>query len=425
MLSLVNARVFDGRRLLPGTYRVTVDGDKITEVSADPGAPSGEVIDVAGLTVLPGLITSHLHPDFYRFSFSTGTRPGKELPPGVMMAIGVRTCRVLLESGFTGYLGAACAHDIDAQLKMAIADDIISGPRIRACGHHLGTTGDTNNKWRWWQGYTSPGLDICDDGPEGMRKMVRQEISRGVETIKIFAGPGHGIPDKTSRNMTRAELDAIVETAHDRGAIVRAHVANKLMLLECIDAGVDILDHGDEIDDECIAGMVERGTSWVPSLVYLKCLLDIGIADSMDVSRELYNHVRETLPLAQQAGVRIMIGDDYSGIFRDMIEDDPLDHQVGNYGREFAYYGGFDGITPENVLAWGTSNPGHFLVDAPERVGVVEPGALADLIVVDGDPLTDLGLLARPQKTLRLLISNGVRLISRLDPRLDLAGSLA
>ena len=81
MLSLVNARVFDGRRLLPGTYRVTVDGDKITEVSADPGAPSGEVIDVAGLTVLPGLITSHLHPDFYRFGFSTGTRPGKELPP--------------------------------------------------------------------------------------------------------------------------------------------------------------------------------------------------------------------------------------------------------------------------------------------------------------------------------------------------------
>ena len=74
-----------------------------------------------------------------------------------MMAIGVRTCRVLLESGFTGYSGASCAHDIDAQLKMAIAEDIIPGPRIRACGHHLGTTGDMNNGGRWWKAYRDAG----------------------------------------------------------------------------------------------------------------------------------------------------------------------------------------------------------------------------------------------------------------------------
>src|SRR3546814_6482836 len=89
------------------------------------------------MTLMPGLISCHLHPDFFKFEIGSGDRPGKELPPGVMMAIGVRTCRVLLESGFTGYVGAACAHDIDAQLKMAIAQDIVPGPRIRACGHHI------------------------------------------------------------------------------------------------------------------------------------------------------------------------------------------------------------------------------------------------------------------------------------------------
>ena len=129
---------------------------------------------------------------------------------------------------------------------------------------------------------------------------------------------------------------------------------------------------------------------------------------------ELYEHVRTMLPRAQQAGVRILVGDDYSGVFRDLIEDDPLDHQVGNYGREFAYYAAIDGLSPADVLSWGTRNAGQLLVDPPERVGVVEPGALADLIVVDGDPLADLSLLARPAEALRAVIRDGAFVIDRL-----------
>src|SRR3546814_1267655 len=101
------------------------------------------------MTLMPGMITCHLHPDFFKFTLAmgmSGERPGNEFPPGVMMAIGVRTCRVLLESGFTGYVGAACAHNIDAQLKISIAEDIIHGPRIRACSHHIGTTADLHDR---------------------------------------------------------------------------------------------------------------------------------------------------------------------------------------------------------------------------------------------------------------------------------------
>src|SRR5262249_35505006 len=103
MLVLTNARVFDGRQMLPGRHRVTVEGNRIAAVNDVPDEASAEVIDVAGLTLMPGLITCHLHPDFFKFDILSGEKPGKELPPGVMMAIGVRTCRVLLESGFTGY----------------------------------------------------------------------------------------------------------------------------------------------------------------------------------------------------------------------------------------------------------------------------------------------------------------------------------
>jgi imidazolonepropionase-like amidohydrolase len=195
------------------------------------------------------------------------------------------------------------------------------------------------------------------------------------------------------------------------------------MILECIELGVDIIDHGDEVDEECIEKMVGAGTFWVPSLVYLWSLLEVGYAAQFGVTREQYDHVRAMLPVAQQAGVRILVGDDYSGVFRNMIKDDPLDHQVGNYGKEFAYYGEIDGLSPAEVLRWGTSNAGQLLLDPPAKVGVVEPGAMADLIIVDGDPLADLSLLARPNDVLRAVIRDGRFAIDRLPVASDAAAA--
>jgi imidazolonepropionase-like amidohydrolase len=120
------------------------------------------------------------------------------------------------------------------------------------------------------------------------------------------------------------------------------------------------------------------------------------------------------LPLAQKAGVRILVGDDYSGVFRDVVKDDPLDHQVGCYGREFAYYGAIEGLSPAQVLSWGTRNAGELLIDPPAKVGVIQPGALADLIVVDGDPIADLGALSRPEQSLKAVIRDGEIVIDRL-----------
>jgi Lrp/AsnC family leucine-responsive transcriptional regulator len=108
MPTFTNARVFDGRKMLPGMHTVVVEGNRIASVSESPA--SGEAIDLGGMTLMPGLITCHFHPDFYKFTLAMGVAGeplGKELPPGVLMAIAVRNCGVLLESGFTGYVGAA------------------------------------------------------------------------------------------------------------------------------------------------------------------------------------------------------------------------------------------------------------------------------------------------------------------------------
>src|SRR3546814_6315712 len=99
---------------------------------------------------------------------------------------------------------------------MAIAHELAPDTRLRSCGHHIGNTGDMNNRGPLWKAHDAPGLDLAGDGPDELRKLVRQEISRGVETIKIFASSGHGINNRTTRNMSRLEIATIVETAHER-----------------------------------------------------------------------------------------------------------------------------------------------------------------------------------------------------------------
>ena len=123
--------------------------------------------------------------------------------------------------------------------------------------------------------------------------------------------------------------------------------------------------------------------------------------------------------MAHKAGVRILIGDiSYSGLLRGIIPDDPLDHQVGCYGRELPFYGEWiEGLSAADILSWGTKNPGQLLSGPAGTVGVVEAGALADLIVVDGDPVADLSLLAKPEDALKAVIRDGEFAIDRLSPQ--------
>lgn len=415
MTSFTNARVFDGERLLPGARTVTLEGNRIASVSE--GSPPAGAIDLGGMTLMPGLITCHFHPDFYKFTLAMGAAGeplGKELPPGVLMAIAIRNAGVLLESGFTGYIGAACGHDIDASLKMAIEQGIMPGPRIRACSQHIGTTGDVNDSRNWWRRFDSPGTDVFVDGPDAMRRLTREFIRRGAETIKIFVSSGHaGLPWPLERTMERDEIAAVVQAAHGRGAMVRAHAATKVMIRECVELGVDIIDHGDEIDAEIIALMAARGTFWVPSMVYPACMIGLGWVGPDEAAHQA--NVQAMLPVAQAAGVRILTGDDYSGVFRDVLPDDPLDHKVGDYGREFGFYAERTGLPPEVLLSWATKNAGEALTGGRDKLGVIAPGALADLIVIDGNPLADLSLLTRPQEALKALIRDGAFVIDRLD----------
>ena len=124
--------------------------------------------------------------------------------------------------------------------------------------------------------------------------------------------------------------------------------------------GIDIIDHGDEIDEECIEAMAKAGSFWVPSLKFLQLAVDQGWPDPDGSTAYAHANLHRALPLAQAAGVRILLGDDYGG--------PPLPHEVGSYNEELGLYAAIDGITPLDVLGWATKNAGELLVDAPARV---------------------------------------------------------
>ena len=360
------------------------------------------------MTLLPGLGTGHLHAEFHHIEMATLEQifGGAERPAGVLMAVAINTCRNLLDSGYTMAVSAACSNDIDACLKMGIDEGLFPGPRLQACSPHIETTG--NARPHWWYDIGNTGMQVFVDGPEEFRKAVRTQISRGADWIKILPTGGHGITDPRNRKISSDEIKAVVQTAHEMGKRVRAHAAWRELIHECVEAGVDLIDHGDEVDAEIIEMMLERGTYWVPSMRVLDVALGIsagGSVPSGGLDAELTRGVRaewdnlaKWLPVANEAGVKILTGDDYGVPI--------VPHVPGIYSTELVTYVEQVGIDPLDALRWATRNVADLLGMAGE-LGTISAGALADLIVVRGDPSRDITLLQDPAANLAAVMKDG------------------
>jgi imidazolonepropionase-like amidohydrolase len=178
--------------------------------------------------------------------------------------------------------------------------------------------------------------------------------------------------------MTRDELAAAIDAAHERGVLIRGHLANKTAIMTAIELGIDIVDHCDDMDDDVIAACVETGTFVVPSIYFPKVFAPFFPDNEAELA-----HMYDVLPKAEAAGVRLLLGDDYGATM--------FPH--GSYGGELHTYVEDAGIAPLAVLRWATVN-GAALVDRSDDLGTVEAGKLADLLIVDGDPSRDIATLA-------------------------------
>jgi imidazolonepropionase-like amidohydrolase len=377
---------------------LTISGNRIRSVAFGPLAAPADgdrVYDLQGRSILPGMFNCHFHASYGLSEGPAGVPIGMEASPALQTLRSARNLEKALDAGFTSVISAGAPHGIDAALRTAVDEGLIRGARIMAGSRDVSTTGhsqDLSYPWHWGPG-SGPQIHRCD-GVDDFRRGVREEVKRGAQIIKIFLTPGHGAPsDSLEMELTRDELAAAIETAHQRGAKVRAHIANKRAILTSLELGIDVVDHGDGLDEECIQRFLENGTFLVPSILWP---YRMGQAYDTAYARELEAEAAamlQILPRANRAGVKLLLGDDFGG-------GAVLPH--GGYADELDFYVNTAGIPALDVLRWATRN-GAELMGRGHELGSLEPGAIADLLVVDGDPIADIRVLQRRENLVAIL----------------------
>jgi imidazolonepropionase-like amidohydrolase len=389
-LVLRDVTVLDGDGPRPNST-VVVEDRRIAIVRSGPGADTVEhgagdrVLDLGGRTVMPGMVSSHFHATYHELGSKTAPF-GLEDPPALQAVRAAHHLELALRSGFTGVVSAGAPFGIDASMKLAIAEGLFPGPRLKAGSRDVSTTGHAGDKsFPWYWDVGARGAINRSDGPDEFRRAVREEIKQGAEIIKMFVTGGHGtVAPAEQTEMSRAELTAGIDAAHERGALVRGHIANGDAIHMALDAGIDVVDHGDGLDELAIERLVEHGTFLVPSQLFPARFAELmggGLGFTAAMAEDIERSMA-MLPRANEAGVKLLCGDDYGAV--------GLPH--GRYADELEFYVKEAGIAPLDAIRWATRN-GAELLGRGHELGLVREGFLADLLVVDGDPLSDVGLL--------------------------------
>ena len=370
---------------------IIIRGDRIESVGDAAAAkiPAGaNVIDLSRATVLPGLIDDHTHIFLQGEDPAAGGWDGNLLYPAYAeraVRAGVAARRAL-EQGFTTLrdMGTEGAGYGDVGIKNAINHGYIPGPRLWVSTLAISTTGGYGIS-----GY-APEVDdqlpkgvALGDGPVGLRKIARDQLAKGADVIKVYMTHRSWVKDGklvAQPTLTVEELKGIVDEAHGWGKKVACHAYGGIGLHRALDGGCDSIEHGLDLDDAAIAQMVRQGTWLEPTLsVYYD---HNAPADTPAGQRDLarINAHKLSFQKAVKAGVKIAFGTDAGGF----DWKDPI-------AQEFPRMVEF-GMTPMQAIQAATSRAAE-LLDMQGQLGVIAPGAYADMTAVAGDPLADINIL--------------------------------
>jgi len=348
-----------------------------SQVQAQPG---DMVVDLSGMTVLPGLIDVHTHitgnPDFDPYRELTGT-DAKEAINGVVNA------RTTLLAGFTSIRNVGAGGFTDVDLRDAINSGQVPGPHMQVSGPPLGITGGHCDDNLLPVKYHQVGEGVAD-GVAAVQQKVRQDIKYGADLIKICATGGvlSKGDDPQASQYTLEEMRAIVADAHRLGRKVAAHAHGAQGILWASEAGIDSIEHGSYINDEAIAEMKKNGTYLVPTLYLEDWQIEKGSLPAfyhqkmVDVSAVAKNNIKH----AMQAGVKIALGTD-AAVYPHGLNAHELDVYVNQLG-----------MSPLAALQTATINAVD-LMGWSAKTGTLEPGKWADIIAVEKNPLDDVRIL--------------------------------
>ncbi len=403
-----DARLLDVERglTLPG-HSVLVEDDRIVEVSEGTiRAGEARVLDLKGRTLMPGLIDAHVHA-----AITTMNLGAMAARPTTLVAIeAARVLEGMLRRGFTSVRDAGGA---DRGLARAVESGLVAGPRIFFSGRVLSQTGGHGDLR---SADDAPRLCACEirssgfahvaDGVAAVRKAAREELRRGASQVKIMASGGVASPSDPIWNLqySSEEMRAIVEEAAGWRTYAMAHAYTPEAITRAVEAGVRTIEHGNLIDTATARLMKERGAYLVPTLVTYFAIDELGRKLGFpEVSQRKVRDVLDaglaSLEIARDAGVPMGFGTDLLGETHEQ------------QSREFSIRAQV--LSPAEILRSATSVNAEILGRAGE-LGVVAPGALADLLVVDGDPLENLSLLEEQGKHLPVVVQAGRLVVNRL-----------
>ena len=400
--------MLDGTGRAPFAATVEWDGDRITVVDeAGPATPAGEdlggdfageIVDVSGCTVMPGLVDAHVHATFDDVSSNDELFHHRD--PATAALVAGFNLRKLLLAGVTSILDPDTIFEIGPSLREAVDAGVVEGPRISTGVSALLTS----------VGGTA-GPMIPDEGRAGYAQVVntrddmvtwtRRHIKRGADWIKIHATGL--IPNRSGEVdvWTEDEMRVVCETAHALGVPVAAHCRSASSTIAAARAGVDLILHASFMDDAGVEAVVESGAALCPTFTFLANLADhghrVGAGIGMqDIFRGEIEATATSIRAAHEAGTPILSGSE-SGFALT-----PYGHW---HARELEVLVEAVGLTPLEAIRCATAN-GAIAMRREGELGTIEVGRVADLLVVDGDPSLDVTVLA-DRNNLRRVVSRG------------------
>jgi imidazolonepropionase-like amidohydrolase len=367
---------------------VRVDGDRIVGVSSSEPAVASDAIriDAPHDTLLPGLIDCHVH---LALSGSPDWLSEAKQSYALLTLRAAQHARDTLRAGFTTVRTLGGLDGADPALRDAQAMGLIEAPRIVATNLVICMTGGHAS----WIGREA-------DGPDDVRKAVREQLKAGADCIKFIATGGVMTPgvQPGSQQLTEEELRAGIEEAHKAGRTTAAHAHGASGIKAAVLAGIDSIEHGSFMTGESMALMKERGTCYSVTLCSAEGFFDApegSVADwAMVKAREVRAALYDTFRRAYQAGVKLVLGTDAGTPF----------NRHGDNAREMALMVKL-GADPLDALRAGTRNSAE-LLGKLDSLGTLEPGKLADLVLARGDIVADIGRL-RTSANIRAVVQGG------------------